>query len=47
MDQFAHYGVHLLEFCFFLGALGAIAVVLLSFVGDLRDLVSSDEPDRA
>ena len=47
MDQVARLGVHLMELCFFLGALGSVAVVLLSFVADMQDLVSSDEGERA
>ncbi len=47
MDQFARVGVHLMELCFFLGALGSVAVVLLSFVADVKDLLSSDEGEQA
>ncbi len=47
MDQLARLGVHLMELCFFLGALGSVAVVLLSFVADAKDLLPSDEGESA
>ncbi len=39
MGQTASFGVHLLEALFFAGLLGSLAVVLLSSVSDVRDLV--------
>lgn len=45
MGQLAYLGVHLLEALFFLGLLGSLAVVLLSSVGDMRDLLfRKDDP---
>ena len=38
MNQFARFGVHLLETLFFSGLLGSLAVVLISSVGDVQDL---------
>ncbi len=47
MEQFARFGVHLLEVCFFLGAAGSVAVVLFSFVSDVKDLLPSNEGEDA
>ncbi len=39
MGQLASLGIHFLDTLFFLGLLGSLAVVLLSSVGDVRDLL--------
>ena len=39
MDLFGRVGVHCLEVLFFTGLFGSLAVVVLSSVGDVRDLL--------
>ncbi len=46
MDLLAHFGVHLLEVLFFTGALGSLAVVLLSSVSDVKDLFFSKDEQQ-
>ena len=43
MDLLASFGVHLLETLFFVGLVGALGVVVLSFAEDLHELFESDE----
>lgn len=44
MDQLVRLGVHLLEVLFFTGIVGSLGVVIVSVLGDIRELPSPDLP---